>query len=400
MQAPKGDKGVVNGPPVEGALGYIVIVFDCIAIYNTIELTFIIWGYFKRHSGLYFWSFIVATYGILLYAVGFILKTKSNPHHPSPYIYVTFIVLGWMAMVTGQSMVLYSRLHLVLRDSDKLRWILYMIIFNAITMHIPTATMAYGANSDDYAAFVSVYSVYEKIQVTVFFLQELIISSFYIMETIKMARLQSELQQQNRKRSRRLMLYLITINVIIILLDCTILGLEYANRYALQTSWKGLVYSVKLKIEFPILNRLKEMATGCRESSSNPSGADGVADSSWRSPDWSTNGRAHHKHSGGSSQAGANMTPREHVYQGRRDTMYNAYASSGNESQEDVERHSQNDTSGGSGVVLPTEMMVEMQNRSEMDAARGETPIRPNTCEGTPSTRQVEGADTSTIGRS
>ncbi|KAI6778024.1 uncharacterized protein J7T54_005811 [Emericellopsis cladophorae] len=396
MESVEGDNGVVVGPPLDGALGYIVIVFDCIAIYNTIELTFIIWGYFKRHLGLYFWSFIVATYGILVYAIGFIIKTKSSPHHPSPYIYVTFIVLGWMAMVTGQSMVLYSRLHLVLRDPDKLRWILYMIIFNAITMHIPTGTMAYGANSSNPAPFVGVYSVYEKIQVTIFFLQELIISSFYIAETIKMARLQSAVQQ-NRERSRRLMGYLITINVIIILLDCTILGLEYARRYALQTSWKGLVYSVKLKMEFPILNRLKEMTTGYRESSSSPSGADGVPDSAWRSPDWS-DGRVHQKRSRGSSQAAAIMTPREHLYQGRRHTMYEAYASSGNDSLEDVERQSQNDTSAGSGVELPAEVMVEMQNRSEMDAARGETPIRPNTCEGSSST-QVEGANTSTIGR-
>jgi hypothetical protein len=295
MPVIKSDDGAVTGPALDGARGYIIIVFLCISIYNTIELTFIIYGYFKRYSGLYFWSLVVATYGILLHGIG----TKSSSHHPSPYVYATLIALGWMAMVTGQSMVLYSRLHLVLRDPDKLRWILYMIIFNAITMHIPTVVVAFGAMSSNPAApFVSAYSVYEKIQVTVFFLQELIISSFYIVETIKMARLQSAVQQ-DCKRSRRLMAYLITINVVIILLDCTILVLEYGNHYALQTSWKGMVYSVKLKMEFPILNRLKEMTTGCRESSSNPGGADEMPDSAWRSPDWSDS-RVHQERSRGS----------------------------------------------------------------------------------------------------
>lgn len=342
MPVIKRDDGAVNGPPLDGARSYIIIVFLSISIYNTIELTFIIFGYFKRYSGLYFWSFLVATYGILLHGIGFIMKTKSSLRHPSPYIYVPFIAIGWMAMVTGQSMVLYSRLHLVMRDLDKLRWILYMIIFNAITMHIPTIVMGFGVNSTNPAPFVGAYSVYEKIQVTVFFVQEIIISSFYIAETIRLARLQSAVQQ-NRKRSRRLMAYLITINVVIILLDCTILGLEYAQRYALQTAWKGLVYSVKLKIEFPILNRLKEMTTGCRDSSSTPSAADGVPDSSWRSPDWSGS-RVHQKHSRGSSQAAASMTPRENLYQGRRNTMYEmyeTYASSGTASLEDVERQSQ-----------------------------------------------------------
>lgn len=49
------------GDAVGGAKGYTIVVLCSIAVYNVIELTFIIWAYFKRHSGLYFWSFIVST---------------------------------------------------------------------------------------------------------------------------------------------------------------------------------------------------------------------------------------------------------------------------------------------------------------------------------------------------
>jgi hypothetical protein len=60
-----------------------------------------------------------------------------------------------------------------------------------------------------------------------------------------------------------------TVNVIIVLLDMTILGLEYSGLYDIQTVYKGLVYSVKLKLEFSILNRLVELTQGKLNSSNN-----------------------------------------------------------------------------------------------------------------------------------
>jgi hypothetical protein len=47
-------------------------------------------------------------------------------------------------MVTGQSLVLYSRLHLLVRDSRKLKWILYMIITDVFLFHIPTTVFTFG----------------------------------------------------------------------------------------------------------------------------------------------------------------------------------------------------------------------------------------------------------------
>lgn len=176
-------------------------------------------------------------------------------------------------MVTGQSMVLWSRLHLVLRDQFKLRLLLGIITSNAILLHIPTTVLNYGANSHNPNRFIKPYAVYEKIQVSVFSVQELTLSSFYIGETIKLVRLQSAFQY-NGRRSRRLMFHLIVVNVVLIIFDATILGLEYADLYGYQTAWKALVYSVKLKVEFTILNRLKEMTTGHRETTDPHSRSD------------------------------------------------------------------------------------------------------------------------------
>ncbi len=56
----------------------------------------------------------------------------TNPH-------VAGVVIGisWWCMVTGQALVLYSRLYLVVRDHRKIRWVLVMIITNFCILHIP-----------------------------------------------------------------------------------------------------------------------------------------------------------------------------------------------------------------------------------------------------------------------
>lgn len=240
-----------------------IICFVALALYNVAELNFIIFATFKKHSGLYFWSFLVSTWGICLYSIGFLLKDLSVSTPAS--FFVTLIIIGWCSMVTGQSVVLYSRLHLVLRSAPQLRWVLIMIITDAIICHVPIIVMVYGANSSNPTPFLVPYSIYEKVQVTIFFIQELTISVLYIYQTLKIMRPEGNIRG---KASRRLMTHLIYVNVIIVVLDVTILGLEYSGLYDIQTVYKGLVYSVKLKLEFSILNRLVEF-TQCKFSSSN-----------------------------------------------------------------------------------------------------------------------------------
>jgi hypothetical protein len=116
--------------------------FTAIAWYNVVDLNVLIWLTFKRRQGLYFYSLLVSSWGIVIYALAFLMKFfqvwKNN------YVSVAFITIGWYAMVTGQSLVLYSRLHLVVRDNAKIRWILYMIIVDVFLFHIPTTVLTFG----------------------------------------------------------------------------------------------------------------------------------------------------------------------------------------------------------------------------------------------------------------
>lgn len=262
------DNGIVSNS--SGGLNYTlpIVVFLAIALYNVIELSILIFTSFRNRHGLYFWSFCVATFGIVPYSLGFLLKGLGINTQDAVFVYVTMIVIGWSCLVTGQSVVLYSRLHLVDRNPTRLRCVLVMIIANGIMCHITIAVLIFGSNSSASDRFLLAYSIAEKVQVSVFFVQECIISGLYIAATIRFFRHSTFHPTSTRRRT---LYHLIGINVIVILLDITILGLEYTGLYEVQTAYKAFVYTIKLKLEFGVLNKLMDLTR--MRSVSNTSGA-------------------------------------------------------------------------------------------------------------------------------
>ncbi|KAK2614192.1 hypothetical protein N8I77_001041 [Diaporthe amygdali] len=240
----------------------IICVFISIAFYNVLELTVSIFTSFKKRSGLYFWSILIATWGIAFNGTGYLLMHLSLTAEAT--IYATLILIGWCAMVTGQSVVLYSRLHIVMHHQKRLRLVLYMIIANATWLHLPIIVLVYGVNSANPEPFRNPYVIFEKIQLSVFFVQEIIISALYVWETTNRLRLEKSI---GNTRTRKIMNHLIWVNVLVVFLDMTILALEFTNLFEIQTAWKPLVYSIKLKLEFSILNQLVNLTRGTSNSS-------------------------------------------------------------------------------------------------------------------------------------
>ena len=132
-----------------------------------------------------------------------------------------------------------------------------MIIVNAITMVVPITVLLFGAVSPHAKHFTAGYEVMERIQLIVFAVQECIISSFYVFETIKMLRLRPP-----EARHRRILTQLLIINVVILVLDVAVVGTEYAGYYAVQVTFKPVAYSIKFKLEYAILGRLIQVAKG------------------------------------------------------------------------------------------------------------------------------------------
>jgi hypothetical protein len=220
--------------------------------YNALELIILVFVTFAQYRGLYFWSLLLSSsIGLIPYSLGFLLKFFQLTS--ATWFSCTLLTIGWYFMVTGQSVVLYSRLHLVLSNPKALHRVLVMIVINAFILHLPTTVLTYGTNlagGSEETVYKHGYNIMEKIQMTGFCLQEFIISGLYIWETVRMLRLDPD------RTKRKIMYQLLIINLIIIVMDLGLLIAEYMNFYIMETMLKGAVYSVKLKLEFAVLGKL------------------------------------------------------------------------------------------------------------------------------------------------
>ena len=157
-------------------------------------------------------------------------------------------------MVTGQSIGLYSRLHLVVRRQRTLRLVLTMIIVDGILLHTPTIVLTIGSNGPNGQHWAPIFNVMERIQLAIFCIQEFIISTIYIVFTLRL------LGSIYHSRTRTVMIQLIIINSLCLSMDVVLIGLEYSNNYVGETSVKAMIYAIKLKLEFAVLNEFLSLA--------------------------------------------------------------------------------------------------------------------------------------------
>lgn len=160
--------GITGGYNGNSEVLRIFIVFFCgLAMYNSLELVVMIYLTFTRKQGLYFWALLLSGLGIIPYAIGFLLKFMNITEGSLKWLAVTLLTVGWYPMVTGQAVVLWSRLHLLVSGpagERMIRWTKWMIIVDAVILHIPTTVLTYGANGDHDTAMYEVgYNVMEKV---------------------------------------------------------------------------------------------------------------------------------------------------------------------------------------------------------------------------------------------
>ena len=163
-------------------------------------------------------------------------------------------------MITGQSLVLWSRLHLITQNRALLRFILWLIIVDTIVLCTPTMVLTYGSNTSRAERFVHGYMIMEKIQMTWFTLQEFFISGVYLVEIRKLFKVIYD------GGTRKLMWQLVLMNCFIIFLDLAMLVTEYFNLYEIESTVKGVIYSVKLKVEFGVLSKIVNVVTNQNDS--------------------------------------------------------------------------------------------------------------------------------------
>jgi hypothetical protein len=239
-----------------------------LALYNAIELMLLILTTFKRRRGLYFWSLCISNYGVVTYSLGLIIEYFQLA---TLWVGKIFDTSGWMFMVTGQSLVLYSRLNLILDDGRILKAVKWMIIFNAFVWYTTITILDYGSTYTTNQDYAEGFFYLEHVQMTMFCLQEFIISGLYVWRTVAFLKLISTnslnststpLTNKPRSRSRSVIWQLLIINIIIIAMDVVLLFLQYKHWRIYQQSTKAFIYAVKLKLELNILSKLVDLVQG------------------------------------------------------------------------------------------------------------------------------------------
>ena len=179
------NNGVTGAVNASIAIEMTMVSFLAISLYNVIVLNIIIFATFTRREGVYFWSFIFATWDIAPYAIGFALKYFDiNVVWWVSYILVS---VGWWVMVIGQSMVLYSGLHLIVQGAPMLWWVHCIIIFDAVWIGILDTCLAWlSGRPDAPLSIINIFLTFDKVQVVVFCVQESIISALYIYKTVQL----------------------------------------------------------------------------------------------------------------------------------------------------------------------------------------------------------------------
>jgi hypothetical protein len=113
------------------------------------------------------------------------------------------------------------------------------------------------------------FEVTDKIAIVMFTAQELIISSVYLWESVRILRV-GELVQKKSNRHRIQLLFLA--NIVIIAMDVITITLEFSALWGIWCSFKGFGYSVKLKVEFAILNQLRDSVKSTNGTNSGAHG--------------------------------------------------------------------------------------------------------------------------------
>ncbi|KAJ3269125.1 hypothetical protein HDV01_001859 [Terramyces sp. JEL0728] len=219
-----------------------------LSVYNSLELLLMIVLRFKVWNSLYCKSLFVSTIGTLLFAIGFIILTQHIT--TNLFIPLAILTVGWYSMVTGFSTVMFSRLHLVCHNPNLIRMCKYMIVVNFFIFHLPTTVLTFGANIIGTETWKYSYYVYESLQITAFFCQETILGAIYLYH------IKDAVALRSAQDIKRVIFHNVYIQTAVILMDIVMILIEYVNLYDYQIYLKVALYSIKLKLEFAILNLL------------------------------------------------------------------------------------------------------------------------------------------------
>jgi hypothetical protein len=250
-----------------GAFGFNPVIWGMsislwtIAIWMAIDLIFQLHVTFRRWGGMYYWTVLCTSIGIGVHASMLIVKSFTVLSKSEGIGTTVVLKIGDIMNQTGFSLILYSRLNLVMRTADPryLKFILIAIIAGSFLVNTPLLIFNFAAEASGSVTgeWLARTLIAERVLILYFTVQEAALSTLYTWTTAGLIK-GTRLKQQSPKTRRNLLLFMIFAQTTTFLADVSMAGLLFADLH-----YKGILhpffFGIKLKIEFMALNQLQSL---------------------------------------------------------------------------------------------------------------------------------------------
>jgi hypothetical protein len=181
------DGGVQDSDGSDTANVKLVITgaFTGIATLCILELVVLLILKFKKRTGLYFWSVVIATIGVTSINIGTILIFYDLREEPA-WATTTCATLGVLLYVLPEYLVIYSRLHLLHASRRVLQFVLYLAITQYVLATVPAVGSWIAVRNYPRPITFKLGGIFSKILVLTYMAVEIIFSSIYIWYILKM----------------------------------------------------------------------------------------------------------------------------------------------------------------------------------------------------------------------
>ncbi|KAL2847043.1 hypothetical protein BJX68DRAFT_268344 [Aspergillus pseudodeflectus] len=231
------------------------VILLSIASYNVVEVLVWILSTFRHFHGLYFYSVLITDISLM-----------------------GFIGLSFLMLYTGGSAVctanspnphLYTRLHLVCPHNPRVvRAVRILIIVTSIIM-LPLLVIS-GIYASVTPSWVARYGIITRGVTAISTAREMVVCAIYCGLAFRELR---AIAAHEGRAGEKVMQQLIAVQLAINLMDIALIALTFGSPTTIQLGYTSLVYAIKLKMEFAILNTLKTLLsspTECLPSSRMP----------------------------------------------------------------------------------------------------------------------------------
>ncbi|KAL4904150.1 hypothetical protein BDW74DRAFT_155155 [Aspergillus multicolor] len=222
-----------------------------VAAYNVIELCLAISRTFERKHGLYFVSITVATSALAMYILGCaMLWGDLYTQVVGDYTYT----VSWPFIGTAHIVVLYSRLYLVLHSQRALRAVLIFIIVTSllsVPMQLVVPLLVVGG-ADPVDLLRDIVNWTQTVVLFGSMARELIIGGVYVVQAYRYFH---PIAQVKGKKGRNVLVNVIIVQVAVLVLDAGLIAMWFTWA-GVMNGFTAFMYSVKLKMEFAVLNML------------------------------------------------------------------------------------------------------------------------------------------------